>query len=93
MKTHRLKTVQPYFERCWQCSKTFDVRKNDRDFQKGDTVYLQEYDAETNTYSGKELRCTILYVLHEFAALEKGYVVFSFCVDQFVEGVGTGAVR
>lgn len=93
MKIHRLKTVQPYFERCWQNSKTFEVRKNDRDFQKGDTVYLQEYDAENTTYSGKELRCTILYVLHEFPAIEKGYVVFSFCIDQYIEGIGTGAVR
>ena len=85
MKTHRLKTVQPYFERCWQQSKTFEVRKNDRDFQKGDTVYLQEYDAETNLYSGKEIRGTILYVLHEYPAIEKGYIVFSFCVDQYIE--------
>jgi len=86
MKTHRLKTIQPYFESCWLILKTFDVRNNDRDFQKGDTVYLQEYDAETTTYSGKELRCTILYVLHGFTGIEKGYAMFSFCIDQYIEG-------
>lgn len=87
MKTHRLKTTQPYFEGCWQQSKTFDVRKNDRDFQEGDTVYLQEYNAETHAYSGKQLRCTILYVLREYPAIEKGYVVFSFRIDQYLEGI------
>lgn len=85
MKTHKLKTVQPYFERCWLQSKRFEVRKNDRDFREGDTVYLQEYDSEKETYSGKELRCTILYVLSDFPAIEKGYVVFSFTVDQYIE--------
>jgi ParB family chromosome partitioning protein len=85
MKTHYLKIVQPYFKECWDSLKTFEVRKNDRDFQKGDIVYLQEYDAEKNTYSGNKLRCTILYVLREFTSLEKGYVVFSFRIDQFIE--------
>ena len=46
---------------------------------------LQEYDAESNTYSGKEIRGTILYVLHEYPAIQKDYVVFSFCVDQYIE--------
>lgn len=85
MKTHELKTVQPYFERCWLQSKTFEVRKNDRDFQNGDTVYLKEYDPETDTYSGREIRCKIIYVLHDFHALEKGYVVFSFYIEQLIE--------
>ncbi len=86
MKTHYLKTASPYFERSWLNSKTFEIRNNDRDFQKGDTVYLQEYDPQNDTYSGRELRCTILYVLHEFHALERGYVIFSHCIDQYIEG-------
>lgn len=82
-KTHRLKTVQPFFEKCWQQKKTFEVRKNDRQFQEGDTVILQEYDPETKIFSGKEIQGTILYVLNDFHAVEKGYVVFSFTVDHY----------
>ena len=82
MATHKLKTIQPYFDRCWDGFKTFEVRNNDRNFQKGDTIYLQEYNAETNTYSGKEIRATILYILTDYPAIEKGYVVFSFNIDQ-----------
>jgi hypothetical protein len=84
MSLHKLKTIQPYFNRCWEQEKTFEVRVNDRDFQKGDNVYLQEYDNETNTYSGRELYCTITYVLHEFPAITKGYVVFSFNVIDYI---------
>jgi hypothetical protein len=85
MKTHELKTVQPYFERCWETSKTFEVRKNDRNFQTGDHILLKEYDQETDTYSGRELVCRIEYVLNEFPALEKGYVVFSFSIVQYID--------
>ena len=85
METHRLKTIRPYFEECFGNSKTFEVRINDRSFKKGDTVYLMDYDVETNTYSGRELRCTILYVLSEYSAIKKGYVVFSFRIDQYIK--------
>lgn len=78
---HYLKTVQPYFERCWSGEKPFEVRKNDRDFQAGDEVYLQEYDEKTNSYSGKEIQATIMYVLADYHAIQKGYVVFSYRVD------------
>jgi len=83
-KTHCLKTIQPYFDRCWEQTKTFEVRKNDRDFQAGDTVILQEYNPENNTYTGRELRCCIMYVLYDFDAIEKGYVVFSLSFDEYI---------
>lgn len=86
MKTHKLKTVQPYFERCWLNSKTFEVRKNDRDFQAGDQVILQEYDAEKDTYSGREITGKITYVLPNYHAIKDDYVVFSFYIDQYRNG-------
>jgi len=84
MSIHKLKTINPYFNRCWEQEKTFEVRKNDRDFQKGDNVYLQEYDKETDKYSGRELHCVITYVLHDFIAIDQEYVVFSFSVIDYI---------
>lgn len=78
---HELKTIQPYFERCWEQSKTFEVRKNDRDFQKGDSVLLKEYDPVSNSYSGREIFGSILYVLPNFAGLAEGYCAFSFDIE------------
>lgn len=81
---HKLKTTNPYFQRCWDQEKTFEVRNNDRDFQKGDTICLQEYDERLKMYSGREIIGTILYVLSGYPGIEKGYVVFSFSVDQCI---------
>ena len=74
---HYLKTINPYFEMSWKRLKTFEIRKNDREFKVGDMVQLQEFDSETNKYSGRELIGSIDYILNDFPALKKGYVVFS----------------
>jgi hypothetical protein len=41
---HILKTVEPYLAAVASGEKTFEIRRNDRAFQKGDTVLL--YDPE-----------------------------------------------
>lgn len=76
--THELKTVNPYFESVWDGSKTFEVRLNDRNFQVNDDVILREYDAETNRYSGDEIKVMITHILKDYPALKDGYVVFGF---------------
>lgn len=83
---HILKTWPTYFDAVARGEKTFEGRRYDRGFQKGDTVVLQrtredaiwlvELDA-----SGKpkhELRFTIGFVLHggQFG-IQDGYCVFS----------------
>lgn len=85
MKTHKLKTVQPYFDACLSGAKKFEVRENDRGFNEGDIIYLQDYDAKEGVYSGRELKCEILYVLRNFHAIESNYVVFSFSVLQYFD--------
>lgn len=84
MQSHYLKTVQPYFDEVWLGKKTFEVRVDDRKFEVGDTIYLQEYDKDSNTYSGRELRGTITYILSDFYAIVDGHVVFSFKMDQHI---------
>jgi len=41
---HELKIWPQYYEAVANGSKTFELRKNDREFQKGDEVVLKEYD-------------------------------------------------
>lgn len=43
MSEHTLKVVPPYFEAIADGSKTFEVRKNDRAYQKGDVLRLREW--------------------------------------------------
>ena len=76
---HELKIAPSYFQAVLDRDKNFEVRKDDRGFQKGDIVILREYDhdefMEHRRYTGRELTATIGYV----TAFEQkdGYVVFS----------------
>lgn len=77
--THYLKTWPAYFEQVANGNKTFEIRKNDRGFQKGDIVVLAEYEPPTGVFSGKytgeKLSAEIGYVT-PFEQKE-GFVVFS----------------
>lgn len=85
MKTHYLKTVQPFFSQVKNGTKTFELRRNDRDFQIEDEVILQEYDLTTNLYSGQEIRGNITYVLKDWAGLDDGYCIFSIELTQHID--------
>lgn len=76
MKTHELKTIQPYFNEVWSGNKTFEYRFNDRDFKEGDIVILREW-SEAHGYSGRNVTGKIGFVLIDFPGFPAGYVVFS----------------
>lgn len=46
MTTHNLKTWSCYFTEVLAGNKTFELRKNDRDYKVGDTLNLIEVDPE-----------------------------------------------
>lgn len=76
--THYLKTWPQYFRRIESGEKTFEVRKNDRDFQKNDYLKLQEYDPIKDHFSGVEIECRVTYILNggNFG-IEPGFVVMA----------------
>lgn len=66
---HKLKTWPAFFRRVASGEKTFEIRKDDRGFQKGDVLLLQEWDPKhleiggpANPYTGEALRCEVTYV-------------------------------
>lgn len=77
-KTHELKCWPEYFREVFLGHKTFEIRKNDRDFQIGDTIILNEYEPFTKQYSGDKIARRVTYILEggEFG-IEKGYVVMA----------------
>lgn len=72
---HELKIARAYFEAVISGIKPFEIRKNDRGYQTGDTVTLREWDDALQNYTNREYSATIGYV----SAYEQqpGYVVFS----------------
>jgi hypothetical protein len=74
-KHHDLKSLTEHFLPVLEGLKTFEIRRNDRDFQVGDSVTLHEYDPATNTYSGASLSGLIGYI--DSYEQKEGYVVLS----------------
>lgn len=75
--THALKTWPQYFEQVESGEKTFELRKNDRDYKVGDVILLQEYNPESNQYTGNEWTGIITYTLADAVkfGLMDGYVI------------------
>lgn len=78
MKTHNLKLVQPFFNEVKNGTKTFELRRNDRDFKVGDEVVLKEYDMMRNKFSGNEVKVIITFILINRAGLDEDFCIFSF---------------
>lgn len=78
---HRLKTINPYFELLWSGQKSFELRKNDRDFKVGDVIVLEEYDLK-NGYTGRVVHKTISYILERCPqyGLQNGYCIIGWMI-------------
>jgi len=79
MKIHTLKTWPEYFEAILNGTKTFEVRKNDRNFKVGDRLDLIEFDPNLpirGQLTGKHCHRFISYILdtNTFVNLQ-GYVI------------------
>lgn len=72
---HYLKTETEYFQAVNNNQKHFELRKNDRNFQLYDIIYLEE--TVNGVYTGRSLPpIEIKYILHGGKhGLEEGYCV------------------
>lgn len=73
--THELKIKPEYFEAVRSGQKTFELRKNDRNYQVGDLLTLREWDG--TQYTGRSVHRRIAYTLDPgvVMACEPGYLV------------------
>ena len=85
MKHHELKIRSAYFQAVMDGTKTFEIRKDDRQFRPGDTVKLREIAPDPlEHYTGRSTDFRIGYV----TAFEQipGNVVFSLLPYEWHEG-------
>lgn len=77
---HELKIHPQHWERVFDGSKTFEIRKNDRGFQKGDKVLLHPWDPATEKYldtgAGKNF-CILERIVGDVYWIDSERVVFS----------------
>jgi len=76
MAHHLLKAHPEYFNAVKDGIKTFEIRKNDRNFNVNDTITLQYYDPETKEYGRESIDFTVPYMmLGGKFGLEEGYCI------------------
>lgn len=74
MTVHELKTWPEYYWAVSNGEKTFEIRKNDRNFEVGDYLKLQEYDFCKQEYTGEYMFVRVTYLLGVQPFVADGYV-------------------
>jgi len=72
--THELKVLPKYYKEILSGRKTFELRKNDRNYMVGDIVELKEWDGK---YTGHHTKREITYILADAKeyGLADGYCI------------------
>ena len=87
MTVHYLK-IKPEYYKDVQCGlKTFELRKNDRDFKVGDVLMLIKLDGEGNE-TDQVTRVKVTYILKDCPqyGLKEGYAILGIGVDNRIGG-------
>ena len=79
---HYLKVECEFYTPLSRRLKTFEVRKNDRNFQVNDILILREWSAATEDYTGLYLCAQISYILDDPRYCKEGYVILGL---KFIE--------
>jgi len=62
-ETHFLKILPEFFEEVKEGRKNFAIRTMDRDFNVGEAVVLREYDPVLQSFTGRFIHKTIVYLI------------------------------
>lgn len=72
-RRHRLKLAKMFFDAVDTGKKSFELRKNDRNYQIGDVLEMHEMDNGEET--GRVTEKQVIYVMEGFKGLEEGYCI------------------
>ena len=74
---HGLKIWPEYFTEIVAGTKTFEIRKADRPFTEGDYLALNEWNPETEEYTGASVLVKVTYLWKDPKYVREGYVIMS----------------
>lgn len=85
--THALKTWPQYFKDIQEGRKTFELRKDDRGYNVGDILVLQEFDVdgEAPLLTGNECTRKVNYILRDAKqfGLMDGYCIMGLVTPEY----------
>jgi hypothetical protein len=77
MSQHVLKMWPEFFMKLKAGEITAQLRRDDRNYQKDDTLFFREYDPKRDQYTGHTCFVFVTDVLRDFEGLVPGYCVIS----------------
>ena len=72
---HYIKILPEYYRAIERGDKTFEVRFNDRNYQKYDVLHLQEW--MNGDYTGREITADVTYILDSPDFCKEGFVIMA----------------
>lgn len=74
-KVHQIRLAKSYFDDVTNEIKTFELRKNDRGYKKGDILEMMEFADGKNT--GRTVKVLVTYILEDYTGIEDGYCIMA----------------
>lgn len=84
---HQLKTWPEHFDAVASGLKTFEIRKDDRGFEVGNILNLNEFDPRTMAYTGRMLVALVTYKLAGLDGLDPDYCLLGITLKSNWGGV------
>jgi hypothetical protein len=84
VKIHNLKTWPEYYKAVASGAKPFEIRRNDRGFEVGHVLRLNEFDPATGRYCGRFAERIVTYIT-DFEQ-QPGFVVMGLREPSLAEG-------
>lgn len=81
MKIHHIKTIEPFYTQGKNGTKNFELRYNDRGYEKGDVLHQMQF--VDGLITGQSFYQIIKCVLGCYMGLEDGFVILG--VENIVE--------
>lgn len=74
-KVHQIRLGASFFDDACSNIKSFELRKNDRDYKVGDILEMMEFADGRNT--GRMVKKLVTYILEDYTGLEDGYCIMA----------------
>lgn len=84
---HELKTWPIYFQPLAKGKKTFEIRRDDRQYKEGDILVLKEWSKDSG-YTSNEVVARVEYLLRDdvVVGVPPGYVIMSISIFEVKNG-------